>query len=369
MGGVHWKSLRTFNTDHERTPTRLCLSLREWCSYNPFEHGEEESLDPELRWYQSKCTVILLRFLWPLCVASLAGLGAIGVSSCISDGDCSDKHSCESDYWLKWMAYYHTSLFIGTFVASLWAGSFMAARLRDTVVIILLIFPLVFLWAKSDVSSECRDYYTDHCEQIYNYSKICRIADVFFMILTVAIEIGAFVSNPEDDDCKNLDLSLWDHLYCREDEGWKRPLLVNSSIHDFKDNIVGWQTVVTNRNNTLRDAVKIANRTHKNSSDQASMLGKYSSLIEESSEKVTKASQLLDEQSTQIGELNKAVDEVITAMGSPADLDLTSFTGMTANDVKQWCYVSLLCCLILIALLLGIPKWLKLFDISLGIKI
>ena len=155
-----------------------------------------------------------------------------------------------------------------------------------------------------------------------------------------------------------------------EDEAWRRPLLVDSSIKNFKTNIVDWQTVVTNRNETLRKAVDIASKTHANSTSQATMLGKYSSLIEQSSEKVSQASSLLDEQvrscrltpalspapvvyieierrndvmgrmkvtvvagalqSAQIGELNKTVNEVIDSMNTPADLDLSSFAGMVS---------------------------------------
>ena len=35
-------------------------------------------------------------------------------------------------------------------------------------------------------------------------------------------------------------------------------------------------------------------------------------------------------QSQQIGELNDTVNEVIQAMGTPADMDLSSFTGMVS---------------------------------------
>jgi len=298
-------------------------------------------------------------------------LGAIGVASVAGGSDCgSDSHSCESTYYYKWMAYYHSIMFSGFVGLMFWAGSFCAARLRDSIMMIALIAPLIILWSKSDVSSECTTWYKDNCEQIYNYAKICRIADVVFMCVVVAFEVVAFASDPDAaDDMKNIDLSIVDHLYQREDEEWRRPLLVDSSIKNFKGNIVDWQKVVTNRNETLRKAVDIASKTHANSTSQATMLGKYSSLIEQSSEKVSQASSLLDEQSAQIGELNKTVNEVIDSMNTPADLDLSSFAGMTANDVKLWCYVLMLVCLILICLLLGLPKWEHLMDISLGIKI
>merc|ERR1712086_278187 len=374
MGNCHWKTWRSFNQEHERTATRLCLSLREWFSYNPFHNKNQEegtsTWDGDLGFSRSARVVALYRILWCVFVICLATLGAMGVASVAGGGDCgSDSHSCESTYYYKWMAYHHSIMFLGSVGLMFWAGSFCAARLRDSIMMIALIAPLIFLWSKSDVSSECTTWYKDNCEQIYDYAKICRIADAIFAVIVVAFEVGAFVSKPEDDDTKNIDLSIVDHLYQREDEAWRRPLLVDSSIKNFKTNIVDWQTVVTNRNETLRKAVDIASKTHANSTTQATMLGKYSSLIEESSEKVTRASSLLDEQSAQIGELNDTVNEVIQAMGTPADMDLSSFTGMTANDVKLWCYVLMLVCLILITLLLGIPKWLHLFDISLGIKI
>lgn len=369
MGNCHWKTWRSFNHDHERTPTRLCLSLREWFSYNPFDNGDQD-YDTDLECVKSTRIVASCRIVWCLFVICLATLGAIGTASVAGGSDCgSDEHSCESTYYYKWMAYYHSIMFIGFVVAMFWAGSFCAARVRDSIMMIVLIAPLIFLWSKSDVSSECTTWYKDNCEQIYNYAKICRIADVMFMCIVVAFEVAAFASDPKEDDMKNIDLSIVDHLYQREDEEWRRPLLVDSSIKNFKTNIVDWQTVVNNRNDTLRKAVDIASKTHANSTTQATMLGKYSSLIEESSEKVSQASSLLDEQSEQIGKLNATVNEVIDAMNTPADMDLSSFTGMTANDVKLWCYVLMLVCLILICVLLGVPKWLHLLDISLGIKI
>ena len=58
-------------------------------------------------------------------------------------------------------------------------------------------------------------FWQDNCEQIYDYAKICRIADAIFAVIVVAFEVGAFVSKPEDDDTKNIDLSIVDHLYQR----------------------------------------------------------------------------------------------------------------------------------------------------------
>ena len=58
-------------------------------------------------------------------------------------------------------------------------------------------------------------FWQDNCEQIYNYAKLCRIADVCVMCIVVAFEVGAFASKPEEDDMKNIDLSIVDHLYQR----------------------------------------------------------------------------------------------------------------------------------------------------------
>ena len=59
-------------------------------------------------------------------------------------------------------------------------------------------------------------FWQDNCEQIYNYAKICRIADVVFMCVVVAFEVVAFASDPDAaDDMKNIDLSIVDHLYQR----------------------------------------------------------------------------------------------------------------------------------------------------------
>jgi len=318
---------------------------------------------------QSICAVRVMRFVWPVFTLMMLALGVYGLLASLGGSCGDDPHDCESDYMFKALAIYHASFYIGAFFAMFWAGSFCASRLRGWVMLILLIGPTIWLWSNSDVKSDCEDFYDDNCAILYNYAKMCRFADVAVVLCLMGAEIIAFTTNLEDDDGKNVDLTVIDHLYFREDEGWKKPLLVDSQIRHFKDNIKGWQEVATNRNKTLSDAVKIASSTHADSSTQCKQLGKYSSLIEESSEKVTRASQLLDDQAGLLTKLNQTVNEVISVMGSSADLDLSNFTAMSAQDCKSWCYVSLLCCLITITLFLGIPRWLHLFDISLGIKI
>eukprot|EP00656_Telonema_subtile_P028196 TRINITY_DN3050_c0_g1_i3.p1 TRINITY_DN3050_c0_g1~~TRINITY_DN3050_c0_g1_i3.p1 ORF type:complete len:200 (-),score=41.30 TRINITY_DN3050_c0_g1_i3:66-665(-) len=197
--------------------------------------------------------------------------------------------------------------------------------------------------------------------------------DLYLFVTTVIIELLALVwPISEEDEVSGdprVDLSCVDYLYGKENMDWRRPLLVSSKVNEYSGDLKKWREVVSTRNTSLEEAVRIADSQQENSSDQARLLGKYSSLINETTEKVSRASNMLDEQTNKIGDLNSAVNEVISALGSGSDMaNLSSAFAMTSNDCKAWALVIFLCLLVAVGLLIGIPQWLKLLNISLGIN-
>lgn len=360
------------STDYERLPDRAFISFREWFTYNPFSDTVYHQTQ---HCGQFLCTLVMLRIMFALtalvvCLLSIFGIvaGALG-SSCSND-----VHDCESTYMIKLMCYIHVGVYIVVYWLMLWPAAWNPARIRGMLMILFLAYPTAHAWfVHSDVSDECDDYYADHCHKSYNYFKLAKNMDLFLISATAIIELTALVWPTDEEDVAagtpRVDFSCIDHLYGKENMEWRRPLLVSSKVNEYSGDLKKWQEVVGTRNKSLEEAVHIADTQQENSSDQARLLGKYSSLINETTEKVSRASNMLDEQSDKIGDLNSAVNDVISALGSGSDLsNLSSAFAMTAGDCKAWALVIFLCLLVAVGLLIGVPKWLKLFNISLGIS-
>lgn len=160
----------------------------------------------------------------------------------------------------------------------------------------------------------------NQCRAAYNYSKIAHITDIGYLGLSLSgLLIAVFIpgddDNVIDDDIvhPDTDLSIVEHLFSKghptikdpivsgRSNGtwllvsvsahWKRPLLVQSKVVEYTENVHDWCTLaskVTNdandwltagllygcrqRNSTLKDALEIANHQQTDSSAQAKLL-------------------------------------------------------------------------------------------------
>lgn len=370
---------RAGESEYEQQPERNPLSFGEWFTFNPFaERVKYAEINPHCG--QLLCTVVLARILFCALFIGAWVLSLYGLFAGLSSHHCgrSDTHDCEGDYMMQINAYIHGGVYLAVAALMLWPTTWTMARYRDVAVIALLGYPVIFSWAlHSDVSHECEDYYTNVCRAAYKYSKIAHLADLGYMALSLGgLLVALCIPGDDEDDAPeddlthpDTDLSVVEHLFSKVSTHWKRPLLVQSKVVEYTENVRDWEALACKRNATLKDALEIANEQQADSSAQAKLLGKYSNLINENAEKISQASHLLQDQSKKIGELNDAVTEVIGAMGSSADLkDMNNALKMKGSDFYAWVIVSLLCCLILIGLVIAIPKWLRMFNISLGVS-
>lgn len=373
-----WRQLRAGDTEYEQLPDREALSFSEWFTFNPFaERVQYAEIDPHCG--QRLCTVVLARILFVVVFIGAWLLSLYGLFAGLNSHQCrhNDKHDCEGDYMMRINGFIHCGVYLAVAALMLWPTTWTMARYRDVAVVALLSYPVIFSWAlHSDVSQECQDFYENQCRAAYNYSKIAHITDIGYLGLSLSgLLIAVFIpgddDNVIDDDIvhPDTDLSIVEHLFSKVSAHWKRPLLVQSKVVEYTENVHDWCTLASKRNSTLKDALEIANHQQTDSSAQAKLLGKYSNLINENAEKISQASHLLEDQSNKIKDLNKAVDEVQKAMGTSADVKhINNALKMKGSDFYAWAGVSMLCCLLLVGLLIGIPKWLRLFNIRLGVS-
>lgn len=369
---MSFEQFRHLGSDFERLPDRQYISFREWFTYNPFD----DSSGPQ-SCYQYLCTLVIFRLSFALIFITTFGLSVYGVAAGVFGSSCSnDDHDCESSDMLKIFAYIHVGVYLIICFLLLWPAAWAAARVRGLTVMVLLAYPVVFGWAiHYSLSDECHDYYQDNCHSTYEYWEKTKIWDLSLMLLAAIVEICALAVPVDEDDPAasgegRFDLSVIDFLFGKENSEWRRPLLVSSKVNEYSNDLQKWRDVVSRRNKTLEAAVQIADSQQQDSSNQAKLLGKYSSLINQTTEKVSRASNMLDDQSKKIGELNNAVDSVISAMGSSTDFsNISSAFSMSASDCRAWCLVIVMCLIVGIGVLIGLPKWLKLFNISFGISI
>jgi len=373
-----WTSFRALDTLQERLPERIALTPAEWFSFNPFDRKIQYGELGSKHWGQSLCIVVFSRIAFLVLFIGALVLSGLGTYSGLATSGCSASDYCESKYATRINAYIHAGVYFSIAALLIWPLTWRSARYRDIVIILLLSYPVLQSWAlhlDSAMSWKCDTYFhQDHCTESYNYWRLCHIMDLVYLAFAVFVLFLA-VTLPENRFSKvdmytssKYDLSIPEHLYYKVDDEWRRPLLVKSQVVKYSDDLREWRTVVEHRNETLKAALDVATDQQNDSNTQAKLLGTYSQLISDTNDKVSKASSLLDEQHEQIGKLNDAVNDVITALGSPADVSSAgNALAMKGSDCRQWGLIAALCCLIAVGMLIGIPKWLKLFNISLGI--
>lgn len=373
MGNNWLAKFRNCGDHFEHQADRKFISFREWFSYNPFSDSFYHR-DQHIGQYL--CTLVMLRILFAITAGTMIIMSVLGLMAAAFGHNChNDTNACEHKYLLHISAYVHTVVYLLDGFLMILPAAWESSRIRGWTIIVLMAYPVAMAWlVHSSISDECTDYYKDECKQIYHYFQISKDVDLYLFIIVFMIEFIAVMwpADPDEEAAgqPRIDLSVVDFLYGKENVEWKRPLLIDTKVSEYSGDLEKWREVVGLRNKSLEEAMKITDKQLKNSSEQARLLGKYSQITDETTEKVTRAGEQLDKQAGKIVELNAAVDEVIAALGSSADMsDLSSAFSMTSGDCRAWFIVIFMCFLVAIGLLIGIPKWLKLFNISLGINI
>eukprot|EP00658_Telonema_sp_P-2_P001780 TRINITY_DN1066_c0_g2_i3.p1 TRINITY_DN1066_c0_g2~~TRINITY_DN1066_c0_g2_i3.p1 ORF type:complete len:285 (+),score=45.46 TRINITY_DN1066_c0_g2_i3:282-1136(+) len=245
MGNCSIGSFRHLGTDFERMPDRTFLSFREWFTYNPYV---DTVYDRVLHWSETLRMIVFLRVLFILVLLATLTFSVLGVVAAAFGSTCSnDTYDCEGTYFLRIMAFIHAGLYFVCCVLMLWPAAWYAARIRDLILAILLVYPVAYEWViHIHFSQKCHDYYEHNCHSIYLYHNRSKFYDLCLLSMVIFIEILA-VANPEEDgeDSKDRpDLSVVDYLFGKENAEWRRPLLVSSKVKEYSGDISKWREVV-----------------------------------------------------------------------------------------------------------------------------